>query len=234
MPRPGSTMTVTYNGRPWRVGRGDHLTVGRGRDCAIRLPDDTHFSRNAAVLRILDDCVLITNTSTSKPFVLRPPVGEDRIVEPGGATTSLPYPTFDIVIAGRGVNATVQVDASSVGASPVVGPSVTGSLATEKSPVEFTPTQHRVLIALCRPMLTASGSGARPATYAEIGDRLGLSPQYVRNVIKVLRESLSGYGIPGIVPGAVAAPNDDFRLPLARWAVWNGWVAADDLDDRDD
>jgi DNA-binding IscR family transcriptional regulator len=47
------------------------------------------------------------------------------------------------------------------------------------------------VLALCAPMLGGSGALARPASYAEIARRLGRQPQYVRNIVKPLRESLA-------------------------------------------
>jgi hypothetical protein len=224
-----SAATVRHAGREWPLAEGKRLTVGRSASCTVRLPDDEHLSRRAFALTALDGYVLIHNTSTSKPLVLRPPVGEDHVVGPGSAITSLPHRAFDVLLVGSLGEVTIHVDARAV-TPPPADTGVTSSTDTYKSP-EFTPRQHRIIVELCRPMLTRSGSAARPATYAEIGDRLGLSPQYVRNVIKTIRENLTGDGMPGLATDAGAAPNDDFRLPLARWAQWSGWVSAADLGD---
>jgi hypothetical protein len=207
--------------------------VGRSSRCDVRLPEqDNGLSRRAAVLSALTDCVLVRNVSTSKPFVLRPPAGEDHVVGPGAAITSLPHRTFAVVLSGGFGDVAIKVDA--VGISPRARPAATGtrSADTFTSPTDLTPAQRRVAVALCRPMLTKSGSAARPATYAEIGQSLGLSPAYVRNVIRSIRDNLTGYGIPGLSADD-STPTDDFRLPLARWALWSGWVGPDDLD-RDD
>jgi len=54
----------------------DHeITIGRGRNCDLRIADnpmDDHVSRLAATLRALEDCVLIRNESTTKQIALRP------------------------------------------------------------------------------------------------------------------------------------------------------------------
>jgi hypothetical protein len=38
-----------------------------------------------------------------------PPSGEDRVVEPGAATTSLPYRTFSIVVVERELLASITI-----------------------------------------------------------------------------------------------------------------------------
>jgi hypothetical protein len=129
----------------------------------------------------------------------------------------LPYLEFGVVFVGRGGTlVTVDVDARSL--SPVradSGGAVTRSPATVTSPVELTASQRRVLLALCEPLLTRTGSAANAPTYAQIGRRLGRQPQYIRNVIKSIREHLSGYGIPGLTGEDGSQGNEDFRLALA-------------------
>jgi hypothetical protein len=230
-PVPSGSVVVASGARRWRLGRGERVTIGRSSSCAIQLPADEYLSRRAAALDVLEDCVLVRNLSGSKPLVLRPPLGEDRVVEPGAATTSLPFQAFTVVLAGRDGAVQVRVDAS--GVTPAAG-KVTGrtrSAATAASPITFTPGQRRILVALCRPLLCESGSRARPATYAEIGAQLGLRPQYVRNVVKAIRDTLAGYGVAGLVTADAAAPNDDFRLSLAHWLLWTGLITAADLDE---
>jgi hypothetical protein len=229
------TATVSYRGRCWTLPAGHQLEVGRGSRCHVRLPDDDGLSRRAAVLSALTDCVLIRNVSSSKPFVLRPRTGEDQIVGPGAAITSLPHRTFDVLLAGGRGDVAVHVDASAITRAPAPAAAGTRSADTFTSPADLTPGQHRIAVALCRPLLTASGPAARPATYKEIGEALDLSPRYVRKVIGEIRDSLTGYGIPGMAQEEGNAPNDDFRLPLARWALWSGWVSAADVhrDDRE-
>ncbi|MFC7529224.1 hypothetical protein [Actinoplanes sp. GCM10030250] len=230
-----SAATVSYQRRTWILPVGRQLTVGRSSRCDVRLPDDERLSRRAAVLSTLNDCVLIRNVSTSKPFVLRPRRGEDHVVGPGAAITSLPHRVFAVVLAGGLADIEIHVDASAITPAPADAGTGTRSADTFTSPASLTAAQHRMAVALCRPLLIASGRAARPATYTEIGAALNLKPQYVRRVIREIREILTGYGIPGLTPEDGNTANDDFRLPLARWALWSGWVSAADLpqDDTD-
>lgn len=196
-------------------------------------PEDDHLSRRAGSLELLDDCVLVRNLSTTKPLVLRPESGEDRVVEPGEATTSLPHRRFGLVLVGRGGLA-VEIAVDARGLTPPTGREPgppTRTRATVNTPVELSPAQRRVLVALCAPLLTGTGAGAVPATYARIGEVLGLRPQYVRNVIKTIREELAGHGVPGLTTEDDSTGHDDFRWSLARWAVRSGWVTVADVDD---
>ncbi|WP_018505990.1 helix-turn-helix domain-containing protein [Parafrankia discariae] len=219
---PGPVVVLEYCGRKWQVALGEEITVGRSGACAVKLPDDTYLSRHMASLRVLDDCVLVYNRSRSKPFCLRPPAGEDRIVEPGAAMTSLPFPRFDIVAARRGgATATVQVDASAVthDRKSLGQETLAESRATLSRPVRLTPAQLDIIIELCRPLLTKSGADARPATYKEIGERLGRGPNYVRNVISDVRRELSDRDEPGL------ADWED----LARWMILNRLITERDI-----
>jgi hypothetical protein len=223
----GAAATVRYLAGRWALTPGEKVTVGRSSTCTVQLPNDGHFSRLAAAIELVNGAVLVSNTSGTKPFVVRPTAGEDHVVAPRAAL-SPPYARFSIVLAGSQRDESVGVDASALRPVPAADGGVTKSADTFTGPERFTAAQLRVVAELCRPLLTESGAAARPATYAEIGERLGLSPQYVRNVLKAIRESLTGYGIPGLV-AADQNPNDDFRLSLARWALWNGWVTGADL-----
>jgi len=143
----------------------------------------------------------------------------------------MPFRSFRIVVAGRGgASIGVEVDASALtpDLSSASGP--TRSRPTVTSPVTFTAAQRRILAELCRPLLTKSGAAARPADYEEIGRQLGLKPLYVRNVIKKMREDLTGDGVPGLTDADVEASRDGFRWPLARWLIRNSLVCSDDLE----
>jgi hypothetical protein len=237
---PDRTVRVSSPERAWVVAPGQVLTFGRSRSTDIRLPDDDHISRRAGCLQVLEDCVLIRNDSRTKVILLRPSSGEDRVIEPGAATASLPYRTFCLALTGKGdLEVVLEVDARGLDAAaehPDLPP--TSSTDTVTAPVSITAAQRRVLVALCEPMLTAHGAQAVPATYAQVGTRLGRSPGYVRNVVKGLRETLAGYGVPGLTTVVAASertagerpgPAEDFRPILARWAVRNRWVSVSDV-----
>jgi hypothetical protein len=219
----------------------DHeLTIGRGRGCGLRIahePEDDHVSRLAATLRVLSDCVLVRNESTSKLLLLRPLSGSERPIEPGAATTSLPHRQFAVVVTGRfGREYLIQVDARGLPAPtrvPVeeIGPDSTPTVVSP--PIVLTPAQRRLLAALCEPLLVASGTQAIAATYRQVGLRVGRQPGYVRNVFKQIRERLDSHGVPGLVSRDRQESYEDFRLALAMWAIRSGTITRVDLLDLD-
>jgi hypothetical protein len=184
---------------------------------------------------VLEDCALIRNHSSSKPFVLRADVGEDHVIEPGGAGTSLPHRRLQIVIAGM-AGTTVHLDLDVTGVTePSASPPLPGEardVVTTTAPFPLTPAQRKVVEALCVPMLNRRGTDAAPATYQQIGAALGLSPHYVRNVIQAIRETLTGHGVPDLVSDDPTRPGGDFRWSLARYAIRNKWVTAPAPDPR--
>jgi hypothetical protein len=223
---PDGLVRVTYQGKERRLARGEALTFGRGGDCTIRLANDSHISRTAGSITVLEDCVLIRNHSTTKPFVLRPLVGEDSVVEPGGAGTSLPHQQLQIVIAGMaGTTVLLDLDLTGVPATATTS-GADADIVTTTQPFPLTGAQRKVVEALCAPMLSGRGADAAPATYQQIGTALGLSPQYVRNVIQTVRETLTGHGVPDLVSDDPTRPGGDFRWSLARFAIRNRWFAA--------
>jgi hypothetical protein len=225
---PDGIVRVTHHGSERQLVRGGALTFGRGGDCTIRLPNDSHISRTAGSVTVLEDCALIRNHSATKPFVIRPVAGEDHVVEPGGAVTSLPHRRLQIVVAGM-AGTTVHLDLDVSGVTAAAGPSdvepSTSEIVTTTKPFPLTPAQRKVVEALCAPMLSGRGADAAPATYQQIGKTLNLSPQYVRNVIQTVRETLTGHGVPDLVTDDPTRPGTDFRWSLARYAIRNRWVA---------
>jgi hypothetical protein len=94
----------------------------------------------------------------------------------------------------------------------------------------LSPAQYRLLVALCEPVLRPAAGDARPATYRQVGEVLGRQPGYVRNAFRQIRETLAGAGVPGLVQDDERiGAEEDFRLPLARWAVRTGTVTVADL-----
>jgi hypothetical protein len=233
----GSVSIVSVDAERRLLAPEHQLTVGRGRACDLRIafdPEDDHVSRLAATLRALDDCVLVRNESSSKLLILRPLTGSERPIEPGGATTSLPHRQFSLVVTGRfGREYAVQVDARGLAAPirlPVeeIGPDSAPTVVSP--PIVLTPAQRRLLTALCEPLLVGSGAAAAAATYRQVGLRVGRQPGYVRNVFKQIREKLDSHGIPGLVSRDRQDVYEDFRLPLAMWAIRSGTITPADLE----
>ncbi|SNQ48479.1 conserved hypothetical protein [Frankia canadensis] len=216
------TVVLEYDGNRWAATHAREITIGRERTCDITLPSDTWLSRLTASVRVLDDCVLVYNRSASKPISLRPPVGEDLVIRPGGAATPLPVLTFDIVanLVDGGIVA-VHVDASALGFTWRVREMVMSLAggATSTMPITLRPAESKALTELCRPLLSGSGPNLRSASYEEVGTRLKRSPAYIRNVITGVRLRLQACGLPGL----------DTSEDLARWLINHRVIAEGDL-----
>jgi hypothetical protein len=198
-PRP--RVSVVHDGTTHWLAPGDQLVFGRGRECQIRVAhdqQDTQVSRRAGTLSLL------------------------------------PHPVFDVVLLGAyGHRYGLAVDARAVTPPepapdddpellPAAGRRTRATLpaGTEEG---FPPAQLRVLAALCEPL---RAGGAQPATYRQVGERLGLSPGYVRNVLKAVRETLDGRGVPGMVIEDDPDSGADLRTALALWALRSGVLDA--------
>jgi DNA-binding CsgD family transcriptional regulator len=222
-------LLVSHRGRVWRVPRDGELTFGRGLDVDVRVaadPQDLFVSRRAGLIRCLSDSVLVINLSSRGVLQLVADGGVTRQIGPGEAITSEPHRLFEVIVVGEYGRAYVlRVDAQQL-PTPGTGDLtpdelVDGDATVLTAPYNLTPTQRRVLRALCAPMLDRGRSGSA-ATAREIGAELDLRPNYVRNVLKEIREQLTAGGVPGLVSEGPPQPGEDFRQPLALWAIRYG------------
>ena len=83
-----------------------------------------------------------------------------------------------------------------------------------------TPSQQRVLVALCRPLLDTDGPGATPPSNSELAEALGLSTEAVRSHMKTLFKL---FEVPDL-------PQNRKRAELARRALASRVVQSGDLD----
>jgi hypothetical protein len=83
----------------------------------------------------------------------------------------------------------------------------------------ITPGQRRVLVALCRPLLDATGPGATPPSNSELAQALGISTEAVRTHMKSL---FKVFELPDL-------PQNRKRADLARRAMAAGVVTPRDL-----
>lgn len=225
---PAKPVRVRHGELVRELAPGEEVTFGRGQDVDIRLaadPPDLLVSRRTGLIRCLPDAVLVSNVSSRGVLQLSALGAATREIGPGEAITSEPHRMFRVVVIGNyGTTYPLDVDARAL-PSPA-DPSATAAPGLDptvvSSPIELTATQRRVLAALCAPMLERMGEPAGPASAREIGSALGLQPNYVRNVLKEVREELSSYGVPGLVADGPPQPGEDFRLPLALWAIRYG------------
>jgi DNA-binding CsgD family transcriptional regulator len=221
---------VSHRGWVWRVPRDGELSFGRGLDVDVRVaadPPDLLVSRRAGLIRCLSDSVLVINLSSRGVLQLAADGGAARHIGPGEAITSEPYRLFEVIVVGEyGRSYVLRVDAQQLptpgtGTADLTSVQLDGDATVLTAPYNLTPTQRRVLTALCAPMLDRGRSGGA-ATAREIGAALDLRPNYVRNVLKEIREQLTAGGVSGLVSEGPPLPGEDFRQPLASWAIRYG------------
>jgi len=95
----------------------------------------------------------------------------------------------------------------------------TAPAASREPGAEVTPAQHRVLLALCRPLLDPRGEAATPQSNGEIAADLTISVEAVRSHMKQLFRL---FEVPDL-------PQNRKRAELARRAVASGVVSPRDL-----
>jgi hypothetical protein len=225
--RPGSAR-VSHQDHGWTVGEGESLSVGRQSTSDIRIgspdpgPEDLGVSRRAATLSYAQGRIWIRNDSTSLPVFVRPAVGQEHVLESRGDMVSVAGSRVEVAFEGQIRTYRVEIELhGEVTAEDAQGPE-TAAPATQAA-LPLTERERRLLAALCEPLLTGSGREARPASYRQVAERLGLSDHTVRNALDALREQLLNIGIPGMI-GAEAKDN------LARYAVRSGSVTPSDLE----
>ena len=220
-------VTVRYGGRTWRLSGGGELTFGRGIDVDLQLaydPPDLRVSRHAGTLRCLPDTVLISNVSSRGVLTLSAEGAVTREIAPGEAITGEPHRAFTLAVVGDyGQTYELEVDARGLPPSGTgSGRPTRGTATVLTTPYDLTPSQRRVLAALCAPLLAPGAAQPGAASARQIAQALELRPNYVRNVLKEIREQLSAHGVPGLVSEGRPKPGEDFRQPLAQWAIRNG------------
>ena len=206
---------------------------GRDPSCDLPLgvdPVDDYVSRSAGSLTALADGLLVRNTSSSKTITMFALPGPEIPVRPGAAVGTMPYGRLQLVIPSRfGHRYVLYLGTPKVPQprTPAVAPrvvTVAAATATASGADQITPREHRMLTALCAPLLTEAGG--EPATYRRIAEQVGTTPQTVKTCLDRLRARLSDVeGIPGLRAGEDdqgVAPN--YLTALAWWAIDTGAV----------
>lgn len=212
VPELASVLAADRDGLPYLVWRDADgalvlrplvdgaLLVGRSPDADVALTWDGEVSRAhvrleraAGIWTLLDDGVSRNGTFVGGVRI----AGRRRLA------------TGDVVVVGR---------TALVYRSPAEQGDDTVAAAGPAQAARLSPAERRVLVALCRPLLTADGQ-AVPASNAEIADDLHLSVPGVKTQIRALFARLEVDGL----------PQNRKRAELARRAVAAGLVTAADL-----
>lgn len=232
---------VRHSTASWQLEGAARLAFGRGRECEVRFahdPEDDYVSRVAGRLELLDDAVLVRNTSTSKVLHLQPHARAEITVAPLTAVAVLECRFVRVVVPGSyGTRHVLSVSGSTTATDPGGGrtPAVVDLVGMTREPL-LTVRERLVLTALCEPLL-AGGADRRPADYRAVAARTGLTQPVVRKVLDGVRERLSNeFGAPGLQSegsdvrrGAV-----NYGSALAVWATSTGLVSLRDLERLDD
>ncbi len=219
---PALPVLVRHGGRAWRLLGGQALTFGRGLDVDIRLashPPDLRVSRHTGTLRHLIDTVLVVNASSHGLLTLAAEGAVTREIGPREAITCDPHQIFRVCVIGEyGATYDVDVDASAI-------PDAGSDHRQHRGPgtvlftlYDLTPGQRKVLTALVAPLVAGE---SRSATTREIAAAVDLQPNYVRNVLKDIRERLTAQGVPGLLGENNAQAVEALRDALAQWAIRN-------------
>jgi DNA-binding CsgD family transcriptional regulator len=185
----------------------DRLTIGRRSSNDIALPWDSEVSRLHAVLERIKDDWTVADDGLSKngTFVNGEAVGKRRRLVAGDTIT---------------VGMTPLVFRGGAGADPG-RESEAGTLSRERDggpAIHVTPTERRVLVALCRPFKEGLAFGA-PATNQAIADELFLSLDAVKAHLRILFQKFE----------LSEVPQNQKRLQLVERAFVSGLVQPSDL-----
>jgi len=227
-PITSGVAVVSFGRQRWALADGDSISIGRQSSSDVRVganepgPEDLGISRRAATLSHAQGRIWVRNDSTTQPVYVRPLAGAGYVLEHRGDMISVTEPHLEVVLEGQVMTYRIFVEPSAVAPSDSPEEPATVSPETQGT-LPLRSRERRLLAALCEPLLTASGREARPASYREIGARLGLSDHTVRNQLDALREQLFRRGIPGMI-GPEAKDN------LARYAVRSGSITPRDME----
>ena len=185
------------------TGERERLTVGRGSCADVLLSWDTEVSRTHAELRRLgcgDWAVIDDGLSTNGTYWNGQRVRGRRRLHHG-----------DELRFGRTV---VAFRAPSMAEGDTTAP------IADAPEIVLSDTQHRVLVALCRPL--RDNAYAPPATNRAIGGEVFLGVDAVKVHLRALYRKL----------GIEALPHNQKRARLAELALQNGLVDDRDLEAR--
>lgn len=225
---PGSIVRVfvRFAAKTWMLADGESVSVGREPDCDIRIGflapdrDDRGVSRRAATIVVAGGMVWVRNDSSSQPVYLHLSRGEEIVLARRFETFSTREARFEVALEGRLCVYQLDVERDAEDAAPLDEDDELGPTTAD---LPLTDADRRLLVAICRPLLTKSGRRRKPASYKEAAESLSCSPHHLRNRIDELRGRLVGVGVRRLV-------GPDAKDALAHYAVRTGAITAADLE----
>lgn len=199
--RRGTPFLLYFDGAGHQVLHelGEPITVGRGADCDVALGWDREVSRlHAQLERVGAHWVLVDDgLSRNGSYVAGERVVGRRVLKDG-----------DRLVFGE--TPVIYRAPATAGASSTVG------VTTSPAAVNLTPTQRRILVALCRPV--RDSAFATPLTNKEIADEVALSVDAVKAHLRTLFDRF----------GLEDLPQNQKRARLAAIALLQGIVTQRD------
>lgn len=208
------------------IAEGKSVSVGRRSSSDLQVgnpaygPEDLGVSRQAATISHAQGHIWVRNDSATQPVYARAIPGPDYVLDRRGDMVALVGPHVEVVLEGRVRRYVVVVDRHPGEAGLEADDPITLSPATQWS-LPLADTERRYLTAICAPLLL--GAGAKPGSYRDAGELLGVTAHVVRNQLDATRERLALLGIPGML-------GSEAKDALARYAVRSGTVTAADLE----
>lgn len=229
---------VRHGTASWRLVAQGRLAFGRGKECDVRLahdPEDDYVSRVAGRLELVDDAVLVRNTSTSKVLHLQPHARAEITVSPLTAVAVLDCGFVRVVVPGsHGTRHLLSISSSDAASGADRRPEVVDLVGMTREPL-LSARERVVLAALCEPLLVG-GRDRRPADYRTVAARTGQTQPVVRKLLDAVRERLSNeFGAPGLQggDGATRHGSVNYSSALAVWATSTGLITQSDLEALD-
>jgi FHA domain len=199
--RRGTPFLLFHDGAGHQVLREleGEITVGRGADCDVALGWDREVSRLHAQLECVGAHWVLVDDGLSRngSFVNGERVVGRRLLRDGDRLCFGETPVIYRAPASAGASSTIGVTA---------GPAA----------VNLTPTQRKILVALCRPV--RESAFATPLTNREIADEISLSVDAVKAHLRTLFERF----------GLEDLPQNQKRARLAAIALLQGIVTQRD------
>lgn len=200
---------------------GEPFLAFRDADAVIRLIE-LGGDRICIGRDVGNDLVLSWDVEVSRVHALLEPLGGAWTVVDDDLSRNGTFVNGQRVRGRRRLNDrdTVRVGATEVlYRYPAAEAGETPRVSAHAAVAGITPTQRRVLVALCRPLLDASQPGATPPSNSELASSLGVSTEAVRTQLKTL---FKVFEIPDL-------PQNRKRAELARRALASGVVVPRDL-----
>lgn len=219
---------VLAGGRAWVLQPRGRLSFGRA-ECDVPFgsdPQDMRISRNAGILAESEGAIVIRNTGRHPLLLLSSDGNAQQILAPG-MTQSAGMREFRVVAVGtHGQRHEIKV---------VHLRGAGGNLAgqdTVMPSMHLTPTERRLLAALCEARLRSGDPHAPFATYKEIAQRVDRDDNYVRSRLATVRSNLTALGVPGLLrdePGGSPRRLPDYVVRLGEWVMAAGLITRTDL-----